>query len=604
VSDSSQTLAQFSERFPWPERFLAAGEPMEWLWHFDVDAAPAQVWRYLVDTSRLNRALGMSEMEFAELDGALHGTAKHGGIRCDWVEEPWEWVRGRYLSYVRNYSRGIAHVLRVVYLLAPQVSGGTRASVYLGWIGRGFVGKLWIKLGMKQYATGYADLFEDMGKALATGHELDSFRQRAEPLSDTAARRVETLRAQLLDDGMPEAPLDRLLDHIRGGDPMDLYRIQIRRKASEWGFDTEELLRVCLHATRAGLLGMSWDVICPHCRGVRDEIRNLGEVPDRGSCDACAIDFSTDAAEALEITFHVHPSIREVQKVYYCSAEARTKGHIHVQQTLAANERREVETCMSAGRYRLHAHGDKDYQYLDTAEPDATVTLENDTDRARRLIVEDVGWSEVALRPVHLFNFQEFRDLFGEEYVGTDVQLNVGEQTIMFTDMVGSTRFYAEHGDPEAFMAVKEHFVVLYEIVARNHGAVVKTIGDAAMGAFSDPVDAVRACVEIHQHFQNSTDTPVRLRASLNTGPCIAVKLNSNIDYFGGTVNIAAKLQACAEAGEVAMPLATYNAPGVADYLAGVDGTIDELSFASKALPEPVQVRRWSRDGHGDRHLP
>lgn len=596
MSDTSETIGEFVERFPWPERLLAAGTPMEWLWHFEVAATPAQVWSYLVETSRLNRALGMSRMEFDEVDGVLHGRCKHGGVKHDWVEEPWEWVRGRYLCYVRNYSRGIGHFLRVVYSLEPSATG-TKASVYLGWIPRSAFGKLWIKLGMKQYEVGYTGLFEEIGKSVASGADLDSYTQTAEALADSASQRVEKLQKQLIAQKMPEKALAKLVEHIRAGDQMELYRIQIRRKAHEWGCDESDLLRVCLHATRVGLLDMSWDVICPHCRGVREELINLGEVADRGDCDACEIDFTTDAGEAIEITFHVHPSIREVAKVYYCSAEASSKDHIQLQQTLGAGEKRAVESRMAPGRYRLRTHGEKDYEFLDVAAQDEVVRLENSSSEERRLIVEDVEWKDEALRPTHLFNFQEFRDLFGEEYVGTDIRLNVGEQTIMFTDMVGSTKFYAEHGDPEAFMTVKEHFVKVYDIVKRNHGAVVKTIGDAAMASFSDPVDAVRTCVEIHDYFQNTTESPVRLRASLNTGPCIAVKLNSNIDYFGGTVNVAAKLQAVAEAGEISMPLATYDAPGVAEYLAERGGVIEELTFEPKALPSKIAVRRWSADG-------
>ena len=95
---------------------------------------------------------------------------------------------------------------------------------------------------------------------------------------------------------------------------------------------------------------------------------------------------------------------------------------------------------------------------------------------------------------------------------------------------------------------------------------MVKTIGDAVMATFVDPVDAVRASQQIHQAFHpRREDTPIRLRISLNTGPCIAVRLNANVDYFGDTVNIAAKLQALAEGWQVAMSETTYTASGVAE---------------------------------------
>ncbi|MCX5745357.1 MAG: adenylate/guanylate cyclase domain-containing protein, partial [Proteobacteria bacterium] len=107
--------------------------------------------------------------------------------------------------------------------------------------------------------------------------------------------------------------------------------------------------------------------------------------------------------------------------------------------------------------------------------------------------------------------------------------------------------------------------------------------------------DAVRAAHRIHTTFHPTrADTPIRLRISLNTGPCIAVRLNANADFFGGTVNVAAKLQALAEGHQIAMSETTYRAAGVADYLASEGAIAEELVYASKALPEPVKVRRWS----------
>ena len=157
------------------------------------------------------------------------------------------------------------------------------------------------------------------------------------------------------------------------------------------------------------------------------------------------------------------------------------------------------------------------------------------------------------------------------------------------------TTFYASRGDPAAFIEIKRHFDEVFAIVGKNRGAVVKTIGDAVMASFVNPVDAVRASRQIHDAFHpGRTDSPIRLRISLNTGPCIAVRLNANADFFGGTVNVAAKLQALAEGYQIAMSDATYHAPSVAEYLAEQGAELELLSYTSKALPEPVAVRRWT----------
>src|SRR5262249_28113101 len=230
-----------------------------------------------------------------------------------------------------------------------------------------------------------------------------------------------------------------------------------------------------------------------------------------------------------------------------------------------------------------------------TASPSATIELVNDAADAGTFTIEQARWSDHALRAGHLLSFQEFRDLFSEEYIAADVRLGVGEQTLLFTDVVGSTAFYAARGDPAAFVEIKRHFDEVFAIVVRHRGAVVKTIGDAVMASFVSPLDAVRASREIHDSFHpGRTDTPIRLRISLNTGPCIAVRLNAHADFFGGTANIAAKLQALAEGYQIGMSEATYRAPSVGAYLAEQGAELETLAYTSKALPEPVAVRRWT----------
>jgi class 3 adenylate cyclase len=274
-----------------------------------------------------------------------------------------------------------------------------------------------------------------------------------------------------------------------------------------------------------------------------------------------------------------------------------------------------VEVDLAPGRYRLRNRGSEDPAgFLDVSERSADETpvawrasappgeraaarhaaleLVNDSSEARTFILEQASPSDLALRPGRLLSHQEFRDLFSEEFLGADVRLAVGEQTILFTDIVGSTAMYAERGDPDAFVAVRHHFTEVFGIIGRHRGAVVKTIGDAAMGAFVDPVDAVRAAVALQRAFADPDG--LRLRVSLNTGSCIAVRLNANLDYFGHAVNLAAKLQNVVEAGQVVVAATTYGAPGVAAHLADSGVALEEVEVPVKGLREPVVARRWT----------
>lgn len=605
------TVARLLELHPFPAPW-ANDKRIERLWTFDLPGRPEDLWPWIADTSRMNRALGTAEMVFEERGGKRFGSAKPGGVRHEWLEVPWNWVANQWLTCTRIYERGFMKVMYAIHRLEP-IEGGTRVYLYFGAIPRGALGGAALRLGFPTIEKAYRRVLP------ALAQQLDRLRPEvlqlpAPLLSESAEQRLRAAHQQLVDRGLSRAAVDALIEYIRTGDDIDLHRIQIRERARVWRLPEQDVLRVALHATRAGLLALSWDTVCPHCRGVRDEHSTLSALEASSRCEACQVDFTTDTQEAVEVTFRVHPSIRDVPDQVYCSAEPAKKDHIRVQWLVPAGGKVEVVPNLRPGRYTVWRDREGGW-FLDvdeagastvpwaphpretviTASPQATLVLASDPDRERMFTVQEATWSDHALRAAHLLAFQDFRDLFSEEYIGADVRLGVGEQTLLFTDVVGSTAFYASRGDPAAFVEIKRHFDEVFAIVANHRGAVVKTIGDAVMATFVDPLDAVRASRLIHETFHpGRTDTPIRLRISLNTGPCIAVRLNANADFFGGTVNVAAKLQALAEGYQIAMSEATYASPGVADYLREAGAELEELSYTTKALPSPVGVRRWS----------
>ena len=116
--------------------------------------------------------------------------------------------------------------------------------------------------------------------------------------------------------------------------------------------------------------------------------------------------------------------------------------------------------------------------------------------------------------------------------------------TVVFTDVVGSTQMYGEAGDARAFRLVHDHFEALREVIALHRGAIVKTVGDAVMAVFVDPRDAVEAALRF-----GAAVAPLQLRVGMHRGPCIAVRANDRLDYFGATVNLASRVGHAARPG-------------------------------------------------------
>jgi hypothetical protein len=128
------TIEQLLELHPFPAEFAQA-KRIERLWTFDLPGTPAELWPFLSDTSRMNRALGTAEMTFVERDGRRFGSAKPGGVLHEWVEVPWNWVAEQWLTSTRIYERGFMKVVYAIHRLEP-IETGTRVYLYFGTVPR------------------------------------------------------------------------------------------------------------------------------------------------------------------------------------------------------------------------------------------------------------------------------------------------------------------------------------------------------------------------------------------------------------------------------------------------------------------------------------
>jgi class 3 adenylate cyclase len=193
-----------------------------------------------------------------------------------------------------------------------------------------------------------------------------------------------------------------------------------------------------------------------------------------------------------------------------------------------------------------------------------------------------------------------FQELFGAEALSPDQQVAVGQRAILFTDLVGSTALYEAVGDAAAYGMVRRHFALLGEAIESHGGHIVKTVGDAVMAAFDLPVDGARAglaCILALRRLQdaNGQPTALRLRVGVHTGPCLAVDANAHVDYFGRTVNIAARVESLGGADELVLSWTVRAAPDVANFIEGLRAaghTVVEERRRVKGIADEVEVVR------------
>jgi class 3 adenylate cyclase len=190
-----------------------------------------------------------------------------------------------------------------------------------------------------------------------------------------------------------------------------------------------------------------------------------------------------------------------------------------------------------------------------------------------------------------LITTQTFRNLFRSETVSDNEGIGVKDITFLFTDLKGSTALYDQIGDPKAYYLVRQHFDTLGNIINHYEGATVKTIGDAVMATFMTPLDAVRASLEMLHDigvFNSSISDKLVLKIGIHTGHSIVVSLNDRIDYFGQTVNIAARVQALADADQIYISENVYSFPGVREAIAHCE-VVPEQALV-KGVSEKLQV--------------
>lgn len=161
--------------------------------------------------------------------------------------------------------------------------------------------------------------------------------------------------------------------------------------------------------------------------------------------------------------------------------------------------------------------------------------------------------------------------------------------TIMFTDIAGYTHFVETHGDISAKSLLQTHNGIIFPIITAHSGRIVKTIGDAIMAAFTDPKDAVRAAVEIQKSLKAHNQAvdrikQINIRIGLHSGPA----LRDGDDYFGDAVNIAARIEPTALAGQIMASKTVYEAVRDDDTVFSSYHCVKEV----KGKTEPLELYR------------
>ncbi len=430
--------------------------------------------------------------------------------------------------------------------------------------------------------------------------------------------------------GVSRPLLDRFVSILCALDDRGLYRMNPVDFASRHGFDERETIDLFIHGTKAGLFDVTWSRVCPFCGGREHSFSSVNQIGMKSHCTVCDVDIPEELDAQMEVSFTITAAVHHLElhelddfdsyrQTFFSpnfipsdGLAAYSREMFRGFQSAPARTTIEVPLEGKAGElYRLinvvlhsavHVHFTEEQpasigtiQVLDSGfvptvymvRPGAAVlrvqnerqqkisfsVIKTDFPRLHKILEEQKSTFQKFLTGKMILNNQVFRDHFRIQDLLPDLRLKISSLTILFTDLKGSTELYDRAGDVSAYSVIQKHFEILTRAAKAHSGAIIKTMGDAIMAAFSTPSAGVAAALEMLSGMENlnadpGNKHPLGLKIGLHEGSALVVNADDRLDYFGQTVNIAARVQGLAGAGEILMTPSVFNGEGVQALLA------------------------------------
>jgi class 3 adenylate cyclase len=461
-----------------------------------------------------------------------------------------------------------------------------------------------------------------------------------------------------LEKARPWSPrvMSKLESLVNADDDFQLFRVNPLKFAKTRSMDEQEAIDLFLHAAKLGLFRLEWQLLCPSCGDTVESFGTLNNVHSHYQCQLCAIEGDAQLDNYIEVSFTISPQVRDIKYhhpetlsledlyfKYHFKEDARVPGGgpifldaakslIKAAGFVAPGETQVFEAEAQDGilsgydaftktsvHVTLQSHSGPDAVHVvlqEGAEPITTkagpgkvvFSVKNGSGKKASFVVLNKPASlphyeslvfEPFLSGNRLLTSQTFRTLFRSETLGSTGGIGVKELTLLFTDLKGSTEMYERIGDLKAFALVQQHFDYLGKAIDAEHGAIVKTIGDAVMASFEKPADALRAALamlrEIESFNRAQGSDEIILKIGMHRGASIAVTLNERLDYFGQTVNIAARVQGLAGAEEIYLTDDIYRDREVQELLKQVH--VEPKAAQLKGIQKALQVYKISFRG-------
>ena len=610
--DASELLAAIEQLFGKSTALITAhpappivqpSRVQTYVFEWELASSPDALWPFVSNTEKMNRATGLAPVRFeiestgpkAPASPRTTGHQRVAGLALQWQEHPYEWIEGSRHVVLRVFDKGVLRWYVAEVQLERTAGGGTKLRNTVKLEPRGLLARVLSKweIGVK-YKKKLDAVYTRLDRVLAAGPrpEIDPITPDV-TVSAAARQRVNEAQEQLAAAGVDARATEALVSFLLHASDQDVARIRPIELAHKFGVPEETLVEACLHAAKAGVLAMVWDVICPSCRIPTSVVDSLAKIEEHGACKTCNIGFGVDFSRAIELAFRASPQVREVETRTYCIGGPAHFPHVAAQVRLAPGERFALPLSLAAGYYlvrspqlprahelRVSASGGVRRIDITMGEPgelppatagDQLLTLVNSAPREILVRVERAGDRAFALSAARVMATAAFRELFPDQSLAPGRLMAVTQATLVVAQLDDAQRLFHELGDARAFPVAARFFDAVSTLARELGGSLVKTFGGIAIAAFERPKPAVEAALALQAALDRDPVTRgLRVRVAVHRGPMMALTQSGRLDYFGQNVELALAMPSLVAPGTVGISSAVCQDIAVSERLQSV----------------------------------
>ncbi|MBX3225889.1 MAG: serine/threonine protein kinase [Labilithrix sp.] len=550
---------------PPPDRPRREDAKKHLAWTWKLASSPQALWPYVANTERVNRAVGLTPVNFTDEPSPEGGAIRTGemrvmGLALRWREYPFEWVKDREHSVFRWYSSGPVAALWNRVALEPLDGGGCELRHDVWMSPRGVIGQLAAFVETTKLGSAFDRFYRHLDEVLVAGNGADPFEEPHAPTPEVRAA-VDRGSVKLRGEGFERTLVEKLALHLLFAPEASLRRMRPYELADTWGTDRGETLDLMIHAAHEHLLEPAWDVVCPKCMLAHETLRELAHVTRMGTCKACVRAFERDLRESVELVFEPHAALRAVDRATFCAGAPALRPHVLVQQVIDPGSERQVAVELPRGTYRVAGavagvpaelvaspvgfatnvvvliQGDRiEARPAIVRAGEVTVEIRNLSEHEETLRVEVPGARADGVAASIAITHPSFRELYDEQLLARGELVPVSELAFVFVAMKDASALYEELGDAAA-CAELSRLDELVRATSREHeGTVVPSSLDTLVVAFPSAARAFKAALAVRREIA-AAKLGGAIGVACHGGRCIALTRAGKAEFFGETLH-------------------------------------------------------------------